>query len=144
MVGIGPLSKILAVNRVIRAGIEGHLVINDTFKTICFNKDCFVFSDSEVESKNTVIESSPKSDLTTKRHCCKICCKNFHANHFLQIHMKTCHEGTMEEQQCRICFRKFNAHSSLLNHLEIKHGVAKLPNEFAQTVRKGKSDLGFN
>ena len=106
--------------------IECHLVIN-----VCFHKDCFVFADSEVESKN----------LTTKRHYCKTCSKNFGANHFLQIHMKTCHERTMEEQQCRICLRKFNAHSSLLNHLKIKHGVAKLPNEFAQTVQKGKSNL---
>ena len=107
-------------------------------------KICFVFADSEVESKNAVIEeNSPKSDLTTKGHYCKICCKNFHANHFLQTHMKTCHEGTMEEKQCRICFRKFSAHSSLLNHLKIKHGATKLPNELAQTVPKGKSDLRF-
>ena len=98
-----------------------------------------------VDSKNTVIEeSSPKSDLTTKRHYCKMCCKNFNANHFLQIHMKTCHEGTMEEKQCRICFRKFSAHSSLLMHVKIQHGVTKLSNVFPQTVPKGKSDLRFN
>ena len=125
--------------------IECHLVINDTFKSVFLIKICFVFADSEVESKNAVIEeNSPKSDLTTKGHYCKICCKNFHANHFLQTHMKTCHEGTMEEKQCRICFRKFSAHSSLLNHLKIKHGVTKLPNEVAQTVPKGKSNLRFN
>ena len=81
--------------------------------------------------------------MTTKSHHCKICYKNFHTYHFLQTHLKTVHEGTGDEKQCRICYRKFSAHSSLLKHLEIKHGVTKLPNEFAQTVPKGKSDLRF-
>ena len=88
-----------------------------------------------------VEKSDQNTDSTIKRPYCEVCNKNFHTNHFLQTHIKTFHQGTVQGKQCRICFRKYSANSSLLNHLKIKHGVTKLTNEFTQTVPKGKPYL---
>ena len=107
----------------------------------------FLDSENDFETndnrKEVVEKSDQNTDSTIKRPYCEVCNKNFHTNHFLQTHIKTFHQGTMQGKQCRICFRKFSAQSSLLNHLKIKHGVTKLTNEFTQTVPKGKSDLRF-